>query len=116
MAQPMPADNTFLQFPWGPLQMECDARDLVVEGEIPAQLQGSLYRNGPNQRFSPRGEYHLFAGDGMVHVFHIANGKVDYRNRWVRTAKWKIEDREGKAVVNAMNPFDCEPSTVILCW
>ena len=109
MAQPMPADNTFLHFPWGPLQMECDARDLIVEGEIPADLQGSLYRNGPNQRFSPRGEYHLFAGDGMVHAFHIANGKVDYRNRWVRTAKWKIEDREGKAVVNAMNPFDCEP-------
>jgi len=109
MAQPMPADNAFLQFPWGPLQMECDAHDLVVEGEIPAELEGSLYRNGPNQRFSPRGDYHLFAGDGMVHAFHIANGKVDYRNRWVRTAKWKIEDREGKAVVNAMNPFDCEP-------
>ena len=109
MAQPMPTDNTFLHFPWGPLQMECDARDLIVEGEIPADLKGSLYRNGPNQRFSPRGDYHLFAGDGMVHAFHIANGKVDYRNRWVRTAKWKIEDREGKAVVNAMNPFDCEP-------
>ena len=88
MAQPMPADNAFLQFPWGPLQMECDAHDLVVEGEIPAELEGSLYRNGPNQRFSPRGDYHLFAGDGMVHAFHIANGKVDYRNRWVRTAKW----------------------------
>ena len=110
MAEPMPADNPFLKFPFGPIQMECDARDLVVEGEIPAQLRGTLYRNGPNQRFRPRGDYHLFAGDGMVHAFHIADGRVDYRNRWVRTAKWCIEDREGRAVINAMNPFDCDPA------
>ena len=35
MAQPMPADNPFLNFPWGPIQMECEASDLVIEGEIP---------------------------------------------------------------------------------
>ncbi|WP_101758023.1 carotenoid oxygenase family protein [Oceanicoccus sp. KOV_DT_Chl] len=109
MAQPMPKDNPFLQFPFGPIQMECDARDLVVEGEIPADLHGSFYRNGPNQRFKPRGDYHLFAGDGMVHGFHIKDGKVDYNNRWVRTAKFNIEDKEGRAVINAMNPFDCDP-------
>jgi carotenoid cleavage dioxygenase-like enzyme len=109
MAQPMPKDNPFLKFPYGPIQMECVATDLVVEGEIPAELSGTLYRNGPNQRFSPRGEYHLFAGDGMVHAFHLKDGKASYNNRWVRTAKWNIEDKEGRAVINAMNPFDCEP-------
>jgi carotenoid cleavage dioxygenase len=45
----------------------------------------------------------------MVHAFHIGQGKVDYVNRWVRTAKFNIEDKEGRAVVNAMNPFDCDP-------
>jgi carotenoid cleavage dioxygenase-like enzyme len=109
MAEPMPTDNPFLKFPWGPIQMECDASNLIVEGEVPAELKGTLYRNGPNQRFHPRGDYHLFAGDGMVHAFNIENGKVGYRNRWVRTAKWKLEDREGRALVNPMNPFDCEP-------
>jgi carotenoid cleavage dioxygenase-like enzyme len=109
MAQPMPADNPFLNFPWGPIQMECDARDLVVEGELPAELNGTFYRAGPNQRFHPRGEYHLFAGDGMVHAFTIKNGQVDYRNRWIRTAKWRAEDEAGRALVNPMNPFDCEP-------
>ena len=54
MAQPMPTDNQFLNFPWGPIQMECEAHDLVVEGEIPSELRGTLYRNGPNQRFRPR--------------------------------------------------------------
>lgn len=109
MAQPMPADNPFLKFPYGAIQMECNAWDLHVEGEIPADLCGTLYRNGPNQRFNPRGDYHLFAGDGMVHAFHITDGKVDYVNRWARTAKWNVEDREGRNVINPMNPFDCEP-------
>jgi len=109
MAVPMSQTNPFLNFPYGPIQMECDARDLVVEGTVPADLSGTLYRAGPNQRFAPRGDYHLFAGDGMVHAFHIGGGQVDYVNRWVRTAKWNIEDREGRAVINAMNPFDCDP-------
>lgn len=109
MSVPMSATNPFLNFPFGPIQMECDARDLIVEGELPRALNGTLYRAGPNQRFAPRGDYHLFAGDGMVHAFHIRDGKVDYTNRWVRTAKWHLEDREGRAVVNALNPFDCEP-------
>ena len=43
MAQPMSATNPFLNFPWGPIQMECEAHDLVVEGEVPADLCGSLY-------------------------------------------------------------------------
>lgn len=109
MAQPMPADNPFLNFPYGPVRMECDANDLIIEGEIPEEISGSLYRNGPNQRFAPRGDYHLFAGDGMIHAFHINNGQVDYKNRWVKTAKWNVEDREGRNLVNPMNPFDCDP-------
>ncbi|MFT4520541.1 MAG: carotenoid cleavage dioxygenase-like enzyme [Halioglobus sp.] len=109
MAQPMSATNPFLNFPYGPIQMECNAYDLLVEGEVPKELHGSLYRNGPNQRFNPRGDYHLFAGDGMLHAFHIKDGVVNYNNRWARTAKWKIEDRERRNVINPMNPFDCEP-------
>ena len=109
MAEPMSATNPFLNFPFGSIQMECEARDLIVEGEIPADLCGTLYRAGPNQRFKPRGDYHLFMGDGMVHAFHIKDGRVDYNNRWVRTNKWKHEDREGRALINPMNPFDCDP-------
>lgn len=109
MAEPMSATNPFLNFPFGSIQMECEARDLIVEGEIPADLCGTLYRAGPNQRFKPRGDYHLFMGDGMVHAFHIKDGRVDYNNRWVRTNKWKHEDRAGRTLINPMNPFECDP-------
>jgi carotenoid cleavage dioxygenase len=54
MSTPMP-DNPFLQGFFEPLQMECDAPDLIIEGEIPKDLNGSFYRNGPNPRYTPPG-------------------------------------------------------------
>ncbi|MBT4519946.1 MAG: carotenoid oxygenase family protein [Halieaceae bacterium] len=108
MARMMPG-NKFLEGPFAPIQMECDALDLVVEGEIPSDLSGTFYRNGPNPRFAPRGDYNWFEGDGMLHAFHIENQKVNYRNRWARTAKFYIEEKLGRNAINPMNPFDCEP-------
>ena len=68
---------------YAPLRMECDLHDLVVEGEIPRELAGTYYRNGPDPQYPPRGEHHWFAGDGMVHAWRIEDGRVSYRNRWV---------------------------------
>ena len=36
---------------YAPLRMECDLNDLIVEGEIPKDLFGSYYRNGPDPQF-----------------------------------------------------------------
>lgn len=95
-----------------PLHMECDAYDLVVEGEVPRELNGAFMRNGPNPQYAPRGGYHLFAGDGMLHGFYIENGRIDYRNRWVRTLKWQKEREAGRALFSAMNPMDSDPSVM----
>jgi carotenoid cleavage dioxygenase-like enzyme len=81
MAQPMSATNPFLNFPYGPIQMECEAQDLIVEGEIPADLCGTLYRAGPNQRFKPRGDYHLFMGDGELQQPLGAHREVEARGQ-----------------------------------
>ena len=90
MSKPFPTDEPFLQGYYAPLHMECDAPNLPITGEWPKALNGSLYRNGPNPQFAPRGPYHWFAGDGMLHAFHVADGRVVYRNRWVRTPKWQL--------------------------
>lgn len=98
MSRPYP-ENPFLRNHWEPFRMEGDALDLVVEGEMPRDLAGALYRNGPNQRFAPRGDrYHPFGGDGMVHAFFFRDGRVDYRNRWVRTERYVLEDRAGESL------------------
>ena len=74
---------------FAPIQMECAAPDLIVDGEVPRDLNGTFYRNGPNPQFAPRGQHHWFGGDGMVHAFTVGDGRVSYRNRWARTVKCK---------------------------
>ncbi|HLJ72825.1 MAG TPA: carotenoid oxygenase family protein, partial [Roseiarcus sp.] len=34
-----------------PIAIECDAAFLPVRGELPRELNGCLYRNGPNPQF-----------------------------------------------------------------
>ena len=77
--------------------MECDAPFLKVVGELPRELNGTLYRNGPNPQFDAPGA-HWFLGDGMLHAFHLENGRASYRNRWVRTPKWQAEHDAGRAM------------------
>ena len=65
-------DHPNLRGNYAPLRMECDIEDLIIEGEVPKELFGSYYRNGPDPQFPPMGgDYHWFAGDGMVHAFHF---------------------------------------------
>lgn len=66
-----------------PIEREVESEDLVVSGRIPAELEGSYVRNGPN----PRGASpHWFVGDGMLHGIRLSGGRAQrYANRWVRT-------------------------------
>ena len=57
----------------------------VVEGEIPADLDGVYLRNTENPVHPAMERYHPFDGDGMVHVVGFRDGKAFYRNRFVRT-------------------------------
>jgi len=54
--------------------------------KVPKELRGTLFRNSPKPQYAPRdNNYHWFLGDGMIHAFHVEEGRVSYRNRWVRT-------------------------------
>jgi all-trans-8'-apo-beta-carotenal 15,15'-oxygenase len=67
-----------------------------IEGKVPANLQGTLYRNGPGlfERAGYRKKC-LLDGDGMVQAFTIRDGRVAYRNRFVRTSKYAEETVAG---------------------
>jgi carotenoid cleavage dioxygenase-like enzyme len=92
--EPFPNDP-FLTGYYAPVSTESDQPQLRISGELPKELRGTLYRNGPNPQFAPRGPYHWFAGDGMIHAFHIGDGRASYMNRWVRTPKWQVEHDAG---------------------
>lgn len=71
--------------------------DLPVTGEIPQDLNGVYLRNGPNPRHEPKGDYHPFDGDGMLHSAHFDQGRLVIRNRWVRTEAWQREHEAGRS-------------------
>ncbi|MFS3130773.1 carotenoid oxygenase family protein [Nocardioides sp. Bht2] len=69
-----------------------------VEGRLPDDLAGTLYRNGPGRLEiggSPLG--HMFDGDGMLAMFAFDGGRVRFRNRYVRTSHY----RAGQSSVGA---------------
>ncbi len=101
MSLPYP-DDPFLRGNFAPWPMEGEVCDLVVEGELPSELSGTLYRNGPNPQFAPRGRYHWFDGDGMIHAFFFEDGVVRYRNRWVRSERFRCERAEGRALYGGL--------------
>ncbi|ANK80086.1 MAG: carotenoid oxygenase [Rhizobiales bacterium NRL2] len=106
MTAPFP-DHPQLSGNYAPLLMEADAPDLVVRGAIPPELDGTLFRIGPNPQYPPRDrQHHWFAGDGMVHAFRIRDGRVGWSNRWVRTPKFELERAAGEALFGTFgNPL-----------
>lgn len=105
-------DHPFLNGHHAPNRFEAHAPDLFVEGEIPGDLAGVFYRNGPEPLYPTRGdEYHWFDGDGMVYAFHIEDGRVAMRNRWVRTEKFELERAAGKRLYGVFgNPLTGDPA------
>lgn len=106
-----PSINPFLAGNFAPLRSEDDYA-LEVAGDFPPGLRGAYYRNGPNPQFEPRGQYHWFTGDGMIHAFFVDGGEVAYRNRYVRTPKWRLEHATGKALFGGFDPRASHPSVV----
>lgn len=68
-----------------------------IEGEIPVELSGTLYRNGPgllNVHGTPL--RHPFDGDGMISAFTFKDGRCFFRNRFVKTKEYLEEQKAGK--------------------
>ncbi len=94
-----PTDHPYLTGAWTPLNEEVDAYDLdVIEGAIPADIDGVYLRNTENQVHHPAGRHHPFDGDGMVHAISFAGGRADYRNRFIRTACFEEEQAVGRSL------------------
>ena len=60
-----------------------------IEGDLPRNLRGTFFRNGPGrQKIGGKKYGHWFDGDGMLCAYSFNNGKVSFMNRYVRTPKY----------------------------
>ena len=70
-----------------------------LHGKAPAELSGTLFRNGPAKFRRPGGNVgHWFDGDGMVRKFQIAGGQARMSARFVDTVK-RRNDTAANAVI-----------------
>ena len=101
------AAHPYLSGSLTPVSEEVSAENLPVTGQIPAALNGLYLRNGPNPQFTPRGRYHLFDGDGMLHGLVAGRRpRQRYRNRWVETAWLQVERRAASRCSAAWSDFN----------
>ena len=100
-----PPASPFLHGLMTPVFDERDDRDLQITGSLPPGLQGMFVRNGPNPQFTPRGTYHPFDGDGMLHAVYFEDGAARYRNRWVESKGLMVERSRGEALYGGLADF-----------
>ncbi|KAG7675184.1 hypothetical protein Ndes2526B_g08043 [Nannochloris sp. 'desiccata'] len=64
----------------------------TIYGEIPRELEGTLFRNGPG-KFTLGGKRipHPYDGDGLVASIAFKNGTAFFRSRFVQTPEYKAE-------------------------
>ena len=68
-----------------------------IEGEIPLDLNGTFFRNGPGRmRLNGETYGHWFDGDGMIAATTFKEGKAHFRNKFIRTNKYIKETQENK--------------------
>jgi len=95
-----------------PVRIECDIFDLIVEGEIPKEINGVWYRSIPDPQYPPKEGTDIFiSGDGMVSGFFFEDGHVDYKCRYVMTERLR-NDRAARLSLYGRyrNPFTDDPS------
>lgn len=65
----------------------------VVYGEIPKDLEGTLFRNGPGKfKVGNRQIGHPYDGDGFVASISFKDGKAFLRSRFVKTPEFESEN------------------------
>lgn len=65
-----------------------------IEGHIPIELHGTLFRNGPGLLdIGGRQIHHPFDGDGMVCAIAFSQGRAHFQNRFVRTTGFVAEQK-----------------------
>ena len=93
-------EKMWLMGPLTPMRFEATVDDCIVtEGEDPRFAQWRLLSRWRHMEApDASGIIGPFTLDGMVQALTFRDGRVDFRNRWIRTPKYVAEERAGRAL------------------
>lgn len=95
-----------------PIGQEYAIEGLVVEGVIPGDVNGTLFRAVPDPAFPPFVDDGgaVLSGDGMVSAIRFSSGKASFAIRYVQTERHKAEVAAGRALFGKYrNPYTDRP-------
>lgn len=88
---------------WADAEPRTGWQPAQIEGDWPASLSGTLYRNGPGLfRRGAQGYRHWFDGDGLLQAWRIDGSGIRHRAQFVPTPKFRIESASGRFEVPAI--------------
>ncbi len=99
-----------------PRRVEMSVRNLEIEGEIPAEVNGAFFRAVPDNAHAPMFDDDIALNhDGMIARFDITDGpngkSVDFDIRYVETERYLLEKEARRALFGRYrNPFTDDPS------
>ncbi|MEO6338917.1 MAG: carotenoid oxygenase family protein, partial [Caulobacteraceae bacterium] len=96
-----------------PLRIESDLSGLeVIQGSVPADLNGTLYRCGPDRQYPSMFKDDVFIdGEGMAIMFRFDHGHVDFKSRWVRNERFQLQEAARRSLFGRYrNRYTDDPS------
>ncbi|KAK1675050.1 carotenoid oxygenase [Colletotrichum godetiae] len=82
----------FFDGPEAPCRFEAEVCNCIVRGSIPEEINGTYYRCMPDWTWAPLYDDDVFInGDGAIDAVRIRDGHADFKQKYVRTAKFNIE-------------------------
>ena len=98
---------------WKGVAVDQLAGEALIDGRLPAELRGTLYRNGPavHERFGLRYR-HWFDGDGMVQAFRFDGTGISHRGRVIQTPKFAQEAVAGRRLYPGFGTSVVRPASV----
>ena len=95
-----------------PRRVEMAVRNLVVEGDIPSDIEGAFFRAVPDNAHAPMFDDDIaLSADGMIAKFAFSGGAVDFAIKYVETERYMAEREVRRALFGKYrNPFTDDPA------
>jgi len=97
---------------FSPQRYDAEIRDCEVVGKIPSDLKGAFVRLGGEWYYPPKfADDAALNTDGYVSMFRFANGRVDYKGKFVRTERFLANQKAGRQLYGYYrNAYTDDPS------